>query len=133
MPRGSANGQWKGGRRVASNGYVVVRVGRDHHLADARGEALEHRLVMEKTLGRLLQDGEFVHHRNEVKTDNRPENLELKASQAHHSVEHRRPGSRVRPPGAVNRVVDCACGCGTRFPKYDAWGRPRRYATGHNR
>ena len=37
----------------------------------------EHILVVEQLIGRHLEPSESVHHRNGVKDDNRPENLEL--------------------------------------------------------
>ena len=40
----------------------------------------EHRYVMEQMIGRQLTRKETVHHKNGVRTDNRPENLELWAS-----------------------------------------------------
>lgn len=129
---GAKNGMWKGGRLVASNGYVLVRVGRDHHLADVRGYAYEHRLVAEEKIGRRLRRGEVIHHKNEIRTDNRPENLEVTASIAHHRAEHRKPTTTKRLPGENNPLVECGCGCGQRFEKYDSSNRPRRFVTGHN-
>ena len=129
---GAKNGMWKGGRVVASNGYVLVRVGVGHHLADVRGYAYEHRLVAEQKLGRQMKVGEVVHHKNEIKTDNRPENIEVVESIAHHSVEHRKHDRGRRLPGQPSPVVSCACGCGATFSKFDSNNRPRSYVSGHN-
>lgn len=43
----------------------------------ATGYMYEHQAVMVEKLGRHLYPGETVHHKNGVKHDNRPENLEL--------------------------------------------------------
>lgn len=47
----------------------------------------EHHLVFWRAYGKLPGRGEVIHHRNENKRDNRPENLELKAV-GDHNREH---------------------------------------------
>lgn len=128
---GPKNGMWKGGRSVASNGYVLIRVGKDHHLADVRGYAYEHRLIAEKKLGRKLRKGELGHHDNEIKTDNRPSNI-IPTTRRRHLSLHRKPGSKRRLPGQRNPFVKCKCGCGQQFRRFDAGNRPRIFVSGHN-
>lgn len=68
---------WKGGTYRHSGGYVYQYAPEHPDAASAKGYVLQHRLVMELKLGRPLLAHEIVHHVNEVKDDNRPENLEL--------------------------------------------------------
>jgi len=72
---GKEHPNWKGGRRKTPQGYIMVR--RPNHPKAQNGYVQEHRLVMEKYLGRHLTSTENVHHKNNNKADNRIENLEL--------------------------------------------------------
>lgn len=56
----------------------------------------QHRIVMEKILGRKLRKGEIVHHKDGDKKNNRPSNLELCKKQADHASLHLRGAKRNR-------------------------------------
>ena len=73
---GEAHRLWKGGRHESKDGYVFIMV-KDHPCADKSGYVLENRLIMEAMIGRYLTKEETVHHKNGIRNDNRPENLEL--------------------------------------------------------
>jgi len=73
---GKEAGNWKGGRAKASGGYIKIYKP-EYPKANNRGYILEHRLVMEKYLGRHLEPWEIIHHKNGIKDDNRIENLEI--------------------------------------------------------
>lgn len=128
---GPNNPNWKGGRTITEHGYVLVRRP-DHPDADVRGYIYEHRLIAEQMIGRRLLSEEQVHHRDGDKQNNDPSNLEVCDDNAHHHFEHRRRSNGLRVPGEPNPVVQCDCGCGTVFRRFDDFNRPRRFVPGHN-
>lgn len=67
---------WRGGRRITKEGYVWLRA-KDHPGRMGNGYISEHVLVIEESIGRMLVQGELIHHKNGIRADNRLENLEL--------------------------------------------------------
>lgn len=86
--KGNKHPKWKGGRNINASGYFRLFIPK-HPASNNHGYVLEHRLVMEKKLGRCLKPIEIVHHINEVKTDNRIGNLWLFSSNKEHMLYHK--------------------------------------------
>jgi hypothetical protein len=73
---GDAAGKW-GAQPRQSQGYITTD---GYKMSPARRNKrpiLEHRLVMEQIIGRPLRRFEEPHHKNGLRDDNRPDNLEL--------------------------------------------------------
>lgn len=73
---GEKNPKWKGGRIKTRDGYIAIYQP-SHPDATQAGYVLEHRMVMERELGRRLLKTEKVHHINGIRDANKPKNLEL--------------------------------------------------------
>jgi hypothetical protein len=90
--------QWKGGRSLNSTGYIMIMVdilpedmrilARQMVRSPKQRYILEHRIVAASAIGRPLEKSEVVHHRNGIKNDNSPTNLEVGQRSAH-SIHHR--------------------------------------------
>lgn len=104
----SAHHRWNRGRMLNEDGYVKIRVGTDHPLADPNGYAYEHLVVWCAAGNPRPSQDETLHHKNEDKTDNRYSNLELLTRcehNAHHIAERGRLQNGQFAPSA-SRLLD---------------------------
>lgn len=92
---------WIGSTR---DGYVLRVAPQGHPTPRADGTILEHRLVMESLLGRVLHDWEIVHHKDGDRQNNIPENLELMDGRSRHGVGHP-PGSDLDVGSAIQVLL----------------------------
>jgi len=85
--RGDQHHRWNDCRILSTHGYVKLRVGADHPLADPNGYAYEHLVVWVSAGREPPRFNDLLHHKNEDRTDNRLANLELK-TRGDHSAHH---------------------------------------------
>lgn len=89
--------------KVSKEGYIY-RFIPEHPNCTIEGYYLEHRLVVEKKLGRFLEEKEVVHHINHIKNDNRIDNLTVyRSSGVHIRDEHTSKDQfgRFKKPGQI--------------------------------
>lgn len=89
---GARHGQWKGGTRVNSDGYLQICAG------PLRGVYVQ-RLVLAAKLGRDLLPDEEAHHLNGDRLDCSPENLEARTVDRHRRYLNGRPKWRKHEKG----------------------------------
>lgn len=89
MRSGENNFNWKGSRKFkrGSKGGHVLAYAPNHPFA-RKNFVAEHRLVMEKEIGRFLLPTEVVHHIDCNPSNNNPSNLYLEKSHTDHNLTH---------------------------------------------
>jgi len=63
--------------RISGRGYKMI------------GSKREHQVIIEKIIGRKLQKGEIIHHKNLNKSDNRISNLQLMNRSEHMKLHNK--------------------------------------------
>ena len=84
---GEENHAYINGRTHTAKGYILI-LKSDHPNKNTNGYVYEHRLVMEKYLGRYLTKKEVVHHKDENPSNNKISNLKLFKHKNEHLLYH---------------------------------------------
>ncbi len=90
--------RYKNGKTKTSSGYTLI-LNHLHPFRNNNNYVREHRLVVEKMIGRYLTKKEIVHHLGK-KTDNRPHMLMAFINDFVHRKFHKNP-SKVKPKETI--------------------------------
>jgi hypothetical protein len=95
---------WKKWKTIKKGDYLYAKIP-EHPNATKNGYVLEHRVVLENKLGRLLERHEEAHHIDENRHNNHPDNIELKLT-----GEHQRFHKLKYPEGHFVKEICTNCG-----------------------
>lgn len=88
---GKNNPSWKGGRMTVKSGHILI-LQKSHPFCNTNGRVFEHRLVIEKSIGRYLTKTEHIHHIDCDPSNNEISNLVITSnsenSKAHGSLNY---------------------------------------------
>lgn len=90
---------------VRRKGGYVYLLRPDHPRADKRGYVKRAWLVWEENTGHIVTPPEIVHHKNEVRKDDKFDNLKLLANKKAHRLEH---GGRIGGIRVVTKEMAAA-------------------------
>lgn len=94
--KGNKHYHWRGGIHRTKDGYIMIHSPTHPNAKPGHPYVFEHRLVIEKRLGRYLTSQEQVHHVNGISDDNRLANLKLCKNNAEHRHLHQGAMYRIK-------------------------------------
>lgn len=99
---------WKEWKTIKKGDYLYAKIPQ-HPKANKNGYVLEHRVVMENKIGRLLLENEEVHHIDENRHNNSPENLEIMIRGEHQRFHGKINGLKTMKHGRSRYKKGCRC------------------------
>lgn len=92
-------------KKIISNGCYNYALVPEHPNATSNGYVLEHRIVIENMLGRILSVNEIIHHIDGDGKNNCPGNLEVMSKSEHARMHMLKRGRKMAT------LLCPACGC----------------------
>jgi len=98
----SNKSKYGGHRKERSDGYIKIYLP-THPLATKGGYVMEHILVMEEFVGKIITRDQVVHHVNKIRNDNRISNLLLMTFKEHASFHMKERQNKRRNDLLINQ------------------------------
>lgn len=107
--------------RISTQGYYFI-LDRTHHRSNKSGYTKVADLVLEQKIGRKLRKNEIAHHINSIRTDDRPNNLEVMTKKQHDSHTTRERWNRWRESNRWSYKYPHCVFCNENFRKHARQG-----------